>query len=239
MIYCTIGLVSLAALLPAQTTREQEQLDSVLVAIDDQWRMCRSVQADLFMSAEGAGSETKGKYYYLVKGKKQLFREEQHTANYGKNRSQLNPITWQDVLMVGDGTYVINMVNRMGTPVTYKTKQVPGQGGRGGTGLLNKVKNTHELTLMPTVKIERRDTWVIRATPVTSGAAQEETKLYYYDQMSGLMVKMVRLDGNGEPKSTMELLNLETGMLLDEDLFVYKARPAENIIDMTQKKTGG
>ena len=52
------------------------------------------------------------------------------------------------------------------------------------------------------------------------------------------MVKMVRLDQNGETKSTMELLNLETGMALDEDLFVYKARPAEKIIDMTKKKTG-
>ncbi|MFH1748238.1 MAG: outer membrane lipoprotein-sorting protein [Planctomycetota bacterium] len=236
-----IALTLLAGAILAGTTLTvvADELDAVEKRIQTSWDKNKSVTAKLqtithmeMGSAiiEGQGT---GSIEYMRKGEKLFSRMELKNSMSQKAGEQEMKME-QEILVIIDGDYSYTLTDMMGRKMAAKANIDPKMTGD-PKAIFTEMRKTHDLTLLPEETLEDHKAFVIQAVP-KEGTQSAGSKMHlYYQQDSGMMVKMVMYDANGKPMQTMNYTDVKLDLDISPERFIFKAPEGVTVMDQTAK----
>ena len=223
------GLVALAVALPALA----QDLDSVEKRIVQAAEKVKSFTADMTMAGQmqqmgkTMTSSGKGTIEAMRKGDKMLARMEQNmTMETGGQKMEISTLT------VIDEEYMYILTERLGQKMAMKRKSDAAQMQFAGKGMLEDLHKEHDLKLLPEMRVDDREAYVIEATPKNQAGAVEK-QLFCFDKQTGMLLKMQGLAGGGQPAFTTTFTNFKINPEIKPDRFKFKAPEGVQVMDMT------
>ncbi len=186
---------------------------------------------------QGSTTETVGDYKYLRKDDKTFVHADMTTkmdAGMMKTSSKSK--------MVVDGEFM--WVH------TDSVTEVNGQKMPQESVMKNKIDNklldpasmegmkNYELKLLPEEKVDGKDAWVIEGTPKDATMKTQQGRVVsWYDQKTGLPIKMIGYTPDGKEMSTTTFSDVKVDEKLSSELFTFEPPAGVQVMDMT--KMGG
>jgi outer membrane lipoprotein-sorting protein len=215
----------------------QDDLKAVEKKIIAGWEKHKSTTAKftsvthIEMGEVVSDSKSHGTLELMRKGDKWLLRQEMKTVTTQKFGEQENKME-QEVLSIMDGEYAYTLTDMAGQKMAFKTKIDPKTTGD-PTSTFETLRKDHELKLLPEETIDGSKVYVIEATPKEKATAGYGKTVYYYQQESGVLVKMVAYGEDGKPQMTMTYTDIKLDVDIKPERFVFKAPPGVEVIDQT------
>lgn len=204
-----------------------ETLETVEKKIIAKWSKLKSMSAKMTMEMKGPAMSGKsdGTVEYLQQDGLELFRIEMKMEQaMGDQKREISAST------ICDGKFVYTTSDMMGQKYVMKQKPDAMQVSPGGKLMFESLKKNSELKLLPDKKVDGKAAFVIEASPKAAGG--QPSKLFFA-QDTGMMLKMVALDPEGNPAMTMSYTDVKLNPKLDPDRFVFKAPEGVQVMDMT------
>ena len=182
--------------------------------------------------------ESKGRYEYLVKGDKMLYRMESKarsvTAQGGKEETS-NMVT----TMVCDGEFLY-MLNDVDGQKTLMKQDPTQQAWVTDQAYFDNLRRYHDLKLLPDETVDGKSTYVIECTPKDeiSGGAPKTIMTMYFDKKTGIGLKTIGKDSTGKIVSTGLTTDVKINSDISADRFVFKAPEGVQVLDMTSAAQG-
>ena len=213
-----------------------DTLESVEKKLTEKSKTVKALTADVSMVTDmafpGGSSKSKstGTLEFLKKGDMFLSRMEINTVStqkYGEQETKMESST-QTIL---DGEFAYVLADQMGQKMAMKQKADNMQGADAET-MFRTLRKDHDLKLLPDSTVDGQAVYVIEATP-KSAATGAGKSVSYFAKDSGLVVKMVNFNPQGQPMSEMTYTSIKVNPKIDPDRFVFKAPAGVQVMDMT------
>ncbi len=229
--------ILVAALVPASRA---DDLEAVEQKLEKAWAKHKSVSAKMTLNThlamgamvmDGKGTGTlemlnkDGKHYVRVE------IENNVTQKMGEKENKLQ----QKQLIVSDGEYSYT-VQELGERKMAIKSDIDDRVTGSPKGNLDEYRKHNTLKLLPEETIDGAKTYVIEATPKQAGPRGASKTVFYYQQDSGLMVKMVQFGPDNKPVTTLTYHDIKFDTDISPARFVFKAPEGVTVVDQTKKK---
>lgn len=212
-----------------------DDLDTVEKKLVEAFRKHRSATAKIAMTSH---SEMPGMVIDVAgegtlemtrRGDQTLLRLEMKTTMTHKMGDDANKME-QETLTVVDGEAAYVLTEMMGQKMAMKSKVDPQMTGD-PQALFAHLRKDHTLKLLPEETLAGRKTYVIEVVPKAKSEGAPGKQVYYFDQDSAFMAKMVAYGADDKPMTTMTYSDLKLDVSIDPDRFKFKAPPGVQIME--------
>ncbi len=216
-----------------------DTLESVEKTIVERSRSVSSLQFDMKTVADystaqfGFTQTSQGRYEYLKKGDKMLYRiesEDRAVTKTGDTEKTSNVVT----TIVFDGKFLYSLRDTDGKKSATKQK-APNSGWFADQAYFDTMKRSYDLKLLPDETVDGRPVYVIEARIKAAGAPPIST-IMYHDKETGLGIKTVTKNASGKVTSTSTFSNLKINPSISPNRFVFKLPPGVELVDLTQSQ---
>lgn len=215
-----------------------DTLESVQKNIIESSKKLTSLQFDMTTSSNfsGPGHEFtqngKGRYEYLKKGDKMLFRVDSKDKTVTKMGDQVETQESTST-MIFDGDYFYTTSESNGQKSAVKMR--PQSGWVADQAYFNTMKETYDMKLLPDDTLDGRSVYVIeaRAKSAPQGMAPAIMTLWF-DKETGMSIKTEVKDESGKVTSTSMFSNMKVGSGISESRFKFELPPGVELTDLTQ-----
>ena len=174
---------------------------------------------------------------YMKKGDKILSRIEQQSVNV-QSSGGTEQKTETTALMVSDGEFNYTYTENMGAKQAAKQRVDPEiqHNPFDATKMFKQLEETFVLKLLPSETINGKHAQVIEMTAKDEAMrAFMGRRVSYFDQGTGIEVKVLQYDAKGKVTSTTTLTDVKIDGDISLDRFVFTAPPGVEVIDQTQQ----
>lgn len=223
----------------APSLADADTVEAVTRRVLDKWREHKTMRAR-FVTEEhmgyGSGAVNQritGTHESLRQGDKVLARIETMRQSLKRTEDdKLPPATPSLTILDGEYTYTLRTVD--GKPRVTKTSYDAAQAGDPGE-LLARLAKDFQMSVEPDEKLDEQPMWVFEAERqaefIPAGFAKRIR--LWFDQRSGVLVKMVIYDVEGTSIRTMRLTEIELDVDLSPKRFEFVAPPNAEVVDRT------
>ena len=235
-----VVFVTLAAVaLGLTATAVADDLTSVEKRITEAWNKHKSMSAKLTQATHVEMGTTvmdmkgEGTLEMTRTGDKILARVELKSTVMSKSGDQENK-SEQPMTTIIDGEFAYTVSEAMGQKMAFKNKIDPMMVGE-PKATLEQFRKTNELNLLPDETLDGKKVFVIEAgsKDKTAGAGVPSKVVCYFDQESGIMVKMTMLGADDKPMTTVTYTDIKLDPKIDPDRFKFTAPEGVKVIDQT------
>lgn len=218
-----------------------DTLESVEKTIIARSRDVSSLQFDMKTVADYSSAQfsftqnSQGRYEYLKKGDKMLYRIESKDRSVTKT-GETEKATDSATTIIFDGSFLYSLRDTDGKKSATKQK-APNSGWFADQAYFDTMKRSYDLKLLPDETVEGRAVYVIEAKGKAVGAPPTST-IMYHDKETGLAIKTVTKDGSGKVTSTSTFSNLNINPPISPDRFTFELPPGVELVDLTQSQQG-
>ena len=184
-----------------------ETVESVEKKLAEKWSQVKSMSTTVKMEGASPAMSGAGAYELMKKGDRILFRME---------------------LTLGS-----QATDHMGQKMAVKMKHDEAQ-AMTPTTQLAKLRETHELKLLPDQSIDGHAVYVIEATPKQQTSGMGRT-VSYYAKETGIPLRVTTDDPSGKVMSDMTFTDVKINPKIDVSRFVFKAPEGVQVMDMTNR----
>lgn len=207
-----------------------DTIESVEKTINDKWSAVKSLSAKMTTDMNVPGRTTKitGTIEFLAKDGKEMFRSDMSIeASMGPQQMKAS------VTSIMDGEFTYTVQDMMGMKQAVKADADTFEGSPGGKKMFETWRKDGEIKLLPDEKIDGKDHYVIEAKPKEANPMMSAFK-FYFGKDSGLMAKMVGVDGQGKEVLVITYSDVKLNTEIAADRFVFKAPDGVTVTDMTK-----
>jgi outer membrane lipoprotein-sorting protein len=126
-----------------------------------------------------------------------------------------------ETLTVADGEYSYSLVEQFGQQMATKQKIDETQSFFPDDKFFERLGEEFTLKQLKEEKVNGKPTYVIEATPKEESGSGKQ--VYYFDQKSGMVVKVQIYSPDGKPLTTMTLSNVELNVDIPAERFEFEA----------------
>ena len=198
-----------------------ETVESVEKKLAEKWSKVKSMSTTVKMEGASPAMSGAGAYELMKKGDRILFRMELTLG------SQASTTT------ISDGEFMYSSTDHMGQKMAVKMKHDEAQ-AMTPTTQLAKLRETHELKLLPDQSIDGHAVYVIEATPKQQTPGVGRT-VSYYAKETGIPLRVTTDDPSGKVMSDMTFTDVKINPKIDASRFVFKAPEGVQVVDMTNR----
>lgn len=223
---------------PKITIQHDPKIEEVFSKILDAWNQFDSISANVLTKmnqAAGGPGKTNGNGIY------HLSKNESHTrinfkiGNVLMRQQEDDPkkqmAVTEYLYFITDGETMYHAKFQFENEVVIKSKYDFSKILQlGGKKYLQNIKDTHHLNYLSETFVDGRDVYLIEAIPLEG----DWTRLYYFDQQTGLQMKMVERNHDGEDVFTIELSDLNPMVEYAPEQFQYTVPDGVKFIDETK-----
>jgi outer membrane lipoprotein-sorting protein len=130
-------------------------------------------------------------------------------------------------LSVCDGDYTYQLTDMMGTKQANKIK------ADGGQLPWERMRETHELKLLPAEKVDGHDCYVVEAKSKSAGMGQPGRFVIYCRKDLGMMVKQLVYNTDGQVLNTTTITDIKVNPDIKPDRFKFVAPEGVTVMDRT------
>ncbi len=130
---------------------------------------------------------------------------------------------------VDDGEFMYTLSDSNGQKMASKMKRQ-----KADPNAMEKAAETMNMEYLGEEKVDGRDAWKVKTTPKDSAMAASGSTTTWYCQKTGLPLKMVITDGEGEPTTEMIVQDVDLSPSFDDGHFKFEAPAGVTVIDMSQ-----
>lgn len=231
-------LVSLALAYPARA-KTLEAVQKELVQNQAKYKAYSAKTTMKMVSDMGQGNkmqvESTGTMEWAQRGSKVLYRIDSKTATVMTMQGKETK-TKSETLVVCDGDfiYTLNSEGQQKTAIKMKVQQ---QASYDTKAMFEAWRKDYTLKLLADEKIEGKDCYVIEATPKKPQPHNPVVKQKcWFRKDLGITVKVVTLDKNNKPTSTMTTTDVKINVEIKPDRFKFKLPPGVKLMDMTKQQ---
>lgn len=180
-------------------------------------------------------SESNGTYDHQRHGNRLVFRIDLNNVVTSKYQGQTRKAE-QSVLTISDGAACYVITTQAGRKPTV-TKSIPqsGQTIVADESFFTSLKKSYNLRVLPDQIVDKKDAWVIEATPKAASADQPAKTIHYIQKESGLRVKSTGHDKSGRRIQLTALSQINLKPEIKPDRFLVELPDDVTIVDMTGK----
>jgi outer membrane lipoprotein-sorting protein len=237
------GLLALAVLAPFTGAAEEPTLDAVAEQIAAAWEKVNSYTAK--MTAEGnipmgplsVTTAASGSVEFMIVDEIPRFRME-IVNKMGGNMPLLGGGMEQKALSVFNGEIVYSEMEAMGRKKYTKAtpKADDERSPVGGRSMVEKIRKRGEVRLLPDEQVNGVDSYVLELKPDKAGRQEGPIKpeliRFYVAKDSGIQVRSILMDADGDPVLTTNYSDITVNPELDPKRFDYTPPPGVEVIDM-------
>lgn len=226
------GMIVLATSLLAKADTVKEVQEKIIAAAKKVKSATGDISLTTDMSHQGMTMKMvgSGTMAYMIKGDKYFSRQE---MNIKTEMGEGMPTMEQSMLTIADGEFYYTLSEQMGQKMATKTEIDPKSMAVPTKESFEVMAESATLKVLPDATVDGRNAWVIEATPKQGGA--EGKTITYYDQDTGLMIKMVMMKPDGTPMTTMKATNIKTNVDIAADKFEFNVPEGVTVQDMTNR----
>ncbi len=216
-----------------------DDLETVEKKIAEAWNKHRSISAKvalvnrILLMGENRESTGSGTYEFIKDGDRLRSRLELKSKMTHKVGEEERVIE-QQMTMVSDGETAQTLYEAFGKKQVFKTKVEPYLTGE-PKARLEQLRKVNDLKLLPEDTVDGRKVYVIEATPKLPPQQATPDKSMrqqiYFDQETGFLVKLVGLDAEGKPITTMTYSEIKIDVPIDPDRFRLKIPEDAEVVD--------
>jgi outer membrane lipoprotein-sorting protein len=150
------------------------------------------------------------------------------------------------MLSICDGKFIYTLTDRNGQKRAFKMKLDPKM-SHDLEAMFKMWEKNHDLKLLPDEKIEKKDCYVIEATPkekegekkAAHSPANADTNYRsrsWYRKDIGVAVKMVTFDKKNKPMMTYTTTDIKTNVKIKPERLEFKVPEGVQLVDMTKQQ---
>lgn len=221
-----------------KTIKHDPRIEQVFNNILDAWNQLDSISVRLstmVAQASGGRGKTIGDGIYHLSKNESRTRIHFKLANALQRKLKDDPskkISVTEYLYyVTDGDTMFHAKIQYNGSVVIKSKYESSKIMQlGGKKYLQNIKDTHRLNYLSDTIVNGRDVYLIEAIPLEG----DWKRLYYFDKETGLQMKLVERNLDGEDIFTMELFEFNPMVEYAPEQFQYTVPEDAKFIDQTK-----
>ncbi|MCL4693848.1 MAG: hypothetical protein KJ060_15215 [Candidatus Hydrogenedentes bacterium] len=237
------SLMALAILTAPARSEDQPTIDSVAEEIAAVWEKVNAytatiaVNGNIPMGPLAVTTTANGTVEYMAIEETPHFRME-IVNKLGGNMPLLGGGMEQKVLTVFDGEVAYSEMEAMGRKQYSKATPKSGdeKSPEGGKSLIESIRKRGEVTLLPDETVNGLDAYVFEVKPNNAGQQQGPVKAelirFYVDKSTGIQVRSILLDDEGNAMLTTDYTDIKVNPEIDPKRFEYTPPPGVEVIDM-------
>jgi outer membrane lipoprotein-sorting protein len=213
-----------------------DELETTQKRITEAWRGHKTITAKFTMTSKmemgGMSMESNGAgtFEFMRKGDKPLVRMELKASMVRKMGGEEQK-TEQPILTVVDGEFAYVVTEMQGQKTAFKTTIDP-QATGDPEAMLSELRKEENLKLLPEETLDGRKAFVFESTPKEKMEMGAARKVLWFDQASGVLLKLEGYSADGKPLMTMSYSDVKTDVDINPDHF--KKPEGVEFIDQTK-----
>ncbi len=227
-----LGCVAMCLCLTVSVVAADETIESLESKLKPKWKEIKSLSATMVMTTTMPGMSMKmeGPYEFMSKDDKQMFRMETKMQQaFGDTKMETS------ALYVCDGDTMFMLTDSMGQKSCMKMKPDASQmQSPASENMFQTLGEQMELSVGANEKVDDKDAYVVIGKPKAQASMPgvTQTKLYF-DQKTGMMVKMVGLGADGGTVMEMTYKDVKLNPTIAADRFKFEVPEGVQVMDMT------